>query len=327
MKGKILIGSLIALAIASFGIAANVKADTYAVNNVPCATVTYGAWGNCMNGIQTRDVIGLTPFYCALTANEQAGRSQICGQVLGAKIYGAGVLLRNPYGKIYAVQSDNTIKYVPDLASLQAYRGWTVYNVSDALIAQYQQGLGQVLGVKLYANGTLVRTPDMRVYVIVNGVAQYISSPSQLQAYRGRNIFNVSYDALNQYSQPVAAKVLGVKIYANGSLLRSPDMKIFLVTNGQLQYINSLQQLQMLSGRKINDVSWATLAQYQQVSTTGQVLGVKIYSNGTLLRTPDNKIYVITDGKPQYINSLDELYQYRNTRIINVNYSVLANME
>jgi hypothetical protein len=181
--------------------------------------------------------------------------------------------------------------------------------------------------VKVYANGTLVRTPDMKVYVLVNGVAHYVSSPSQLQAYRGRNIFDISYNALNQYSQPVAPKVLGVKIYANGSLLRSPDMKIFLVTNGQLQYISSLQQLQMLSGRKINDVSWATLAQYQQVSTTGQVLGVKIYSNGTLLRTPDNKIYVITDGKPQYINSLEQLYQYRNTRIINVSYSVLANME
>jgi len=324
MKAKILIGSLIALAIASFGIAAN--ADTYAVNNIPCSTVTYGAWGNCMNGIQTRDVIGLTPFYCALTANEQAGRSQICGQVLGAKIYGAGVLLRNPYGKIYAVKSDNTIQYVPDLASLQAYRGWVVYNVSDALIAQYQQGLGQVLGVKIYPNGTLVRTPDMKVYVIVNSVAHYVTSPSQLQAYRGRTIFSVSYDALAQYSQP-APKVLGVKIYANGSLLRSPDMKIFLVVSGQLQYVNSLQQLQLFAGRKINDVSWATLAQYQQVSPAGQVLGVKIYGNGTLLRTPDNKIYVITDGKPQYINSLEQLYQYRNTRIINVSYSVLASME
>jgi hypothetical protein len=324
MKAKILIGSLIALAIASFGIAAN--ADTYAVNNIPCSTVTYGAWGNCMNGIQTRDVIGLTPFYCALTANEQAGRSQICGQVLGVKIYGAGVLLRNPYGKIYAVKSDNTIQYVPDLASLQAYRGWVVYNVSDALIAQYQQGLGQVLGVKTYANGTLVRTPDMRAYVIVNGVAQYISSPSKLQAYKGRTIFSVSYDALNQYSQ-TSAQVLGVKIYANGSLLRSPDMKIFLVVSGQLQYVNSIQQLQLFSGRKIIDISWATLAQYQQVLPAGQVLGVKIYGNGTLLRTPDNKIYVITDGKPQYINSLEQLYQYRNTRIINVSYSVLASME
>jgi hypothetical protein len=264
MKGKILISGVFAMAIAfssilGMGSINSASADTLSIP--PCTNVNYGPFGNCMNGIRTRDVIGMYPFYCTLTSNELAGRSQVCGQVLGLKIYSAGVLLRSTQGKIYAVLPGNVIKLVPDVKALQAYRGEPVYNVSDELIAQYKQISGQVLGVKVYANGSLIRTPNNKVYVITNGQAKYLSSLAQLQQYKGRNIFNVNYDVLAKYSQ-----------------------------------------------------------------VSSQVLGVKIYANGSLLRTPDNKIYVIQSGKPQYIRSLDELYQYRNIRIIDVSYAVLANI-
>ncbi|MDD4902682.1 MAG: hypothetical protein PHE24_06125 [Patescibacteria group bacterium] len=200
MKGKILMGSIIALAIAFSSLAGDnnlfgvnaVSADTYPINSIPCATVTYSAWGDCINGIKTRDVIDKTPINCSLTLNEQQGRSEVCGQVLGLKIYAVGTLLRAPEGKIYVVMPGQAIKLIPDLAALQAYRGREIHNVSDALIKQYRQNFGQVLGVKIYADGTLLRGPDHKIYVIVNGKKQYIHSLQELYQYRDRRIINVS---------------------------------------------------------------------------------------------------------------------------------------
>ena len=63
MKGKILIGGIIALAIAFSCNLSNVKpahAETYPINQFSCTTVTYNAFGNCINGVQSRDVIDKT---------------------------------------------------------------------------------------------------------------------------------------------------------------------------------------------------------------------------------------------------------------------------
>jgi hypothetical protein len=326
MKRKVLIGSIVALAITFTGLPGLASAQAASAGNIPlCATVTYGPWGNCVNGLQTRDVIGMTPFYCTMTANEEAGRSRICGEVLGVKLFVAGTLIRNQKGKIYVVLADNAIKLVPDLQALQAYRGRDIYSVSDALIDQYRQVYGEVLGAKIYADGTLLRSPDNRIFVVTNGQLQYVSSLKQLKQYAGQKIYNISWMTLAQYEQiSPAGEVLGVKVFASGNLLRGPDNKIYLVTGNRLQYISSLEELRLYAGRTIYNVSFDTLSQYAAV--VGQVLGAKIYSDGTLLRTPDMKIYVIKDGEPFYIHSLQELYQYRDTRIIDISYPAFANI-
>jgi hypothetical protein len=205
MFRKILTGSIIALAIIIGSLAGNgglfranaALADTYPINSVSCATVTFSAWGNCINGVKSRDVIDKTPVGCYMSSNEMEARSQVCGQVLGVKIYAVGTLLRTPQGKIFVVMSGQTIQLVPDLDALQAYRGRTIYNVSDALISQYQLIFGQVLGAKIYADGTLLRGSDHRIYVIVHGQKQYISSLTELYQYRNRRIINVSASVID----------------------------------------------------------------------------------------------------------------------------------
>jgi hypothetical protein len=207
MKGKILIGSIIALAAVCFGIAGNgnllgakaALADTYPINYVPCATVTFSPWIGCINGINTRNVIDKTPINCAMTDNEQEASSQVCGKVLGVKIYGAGTLLRVPSGKIYVVMPGQMIKLIPDVNALQAYRGRKIYDVSTSLIAQYQQSFGEVLGEKIYADGSLLRGPDYKIYVIVKGKKQYIPGPAELYPYRNTRIINVSANVLADF--------------------------------------------------------------------------------------------------------------------------------
>jgi hypothetical protein len=142
MKGKILINSILTLGIAFSSIlgignlsgAKTAFADTYPLTIPSCATVTYSAWGNCINGVQTRDVIGVTPYYCALSANEQAGRSQVCGQVLGVKIYANGTLLSGPDHRVYVIKNGKK-QYIKSLSELAKYRNHKIIKVSAAVLA------------------------------------------------------------------------------------------------------------------------------------------------------------------------------------------------
>lgn len=199
MKGKILIISVIALAIAFFGLSTlNNSVKAWAEQPL-CATVNYSAWGNCLNGIKTRDVIDKYPVNCALTSFQKESRSEICGKVLGEKTYKVGSLLRTPEGKIYVIMAGKKIKLIPNLQALKAYAGQPIFNVSDSLIAQYQKDSGVVLGVKIYANGTLLRGPNYKVYVIQSGKKHYISGPSELFKYLGQEILNVSAQTIADY--------------------------------------------------------------------------------------------------------------------------------
>lgn len=203
MKKNILIASLIAFVIAIAGLsgfgAKTASAKYYEISNPPCATVTYSAWGNCISGIKTRTVIDKYPLNCALTQSEKDGRSEVCGKVLGVKIYKPGSLLRSPDGKIYVVMAGQKLKLIPNLEALRAYGARPIDNVSDALIAQYKQTYGVVLGVKTYANGTLLRGPDYKIYVIKNGKKHYIHDADELSDYQGKAILNVSAQTLTNY--------------------------------------------------------------------------------------------------------------------------------
>ena len=102
--------------------------------------------------------------------------------------------MRSPEGKIYVVVTKKTIQQIKTPAELKNYKG-RIHDVNDATIAQYIQ----VLGVKIYADGTLLRTPDYKVYVIKNGEKQYIHNASDLSKYRNHRIINVSYSVLADF--------------------------------------------------------------------------------------------------------------------------------
>ncbi len=59
---------------------------------------------------------------------------------------------------------------------------------------------GQVLGVKVYADGTLLRSVETgRIYVIVNGQKQYIPTIAKLKSYGKKPIYNVNEEELANY--------------------------------------------------------------------------------------------------------------------------------
>lgn len=93
-------------------------------------------------------------------------------------------------------------------------------------------------------------------------------------------------------------KVLGIGYYPDGSLLRGPDKKIYLIKNGYRKYISNLQELKKYAGREIIDAGNTDLNQYlDRPHLDGELIG----------QIGDAKVYVIDNGAIRHIKSLGEL--------------------
>jgi len=119
--------------------------------------------------------------------------------------------------------------------------------------------------------------------------------------------------------QAAAPQILGKKIYADGALLRGSDKKVYLIVNGQKKHIFNLKELAQYAGQKIYDVENIVLIQYPEV------LKIKVFADGMLIRGADTKVYVIKNGKKQHIRSLLELQKnYFGKKIYDVSDETLS---
>jgi len=174
----------------------------------PCASVVYGEWGDPVNGIQYREIVSQLPTYCSLSTSQQLDRSRT-------------------YVKEVIIPEVTTPEVV----------------VTEVVIP-----IKKVLGEKVYADGTLVRYKgDSKIYVYINGIKHHIKTLAELQKYAGQEIINITPNDLEE-------KVLGEKVYADGSLLRGADHKVYVLIDGKLKHIRNLAELQKYAGQKINDV-------------------------------------------------------------------------
>lgn len=253
------------------------------------------------------------------------------------KNFSEGELLRTCDYKIYRVEGED-FRHITTHKELQSYfEGQKINNVDYWQIAKYRNINynpvidQQVLGIKKYAPGALIRTIDNKVYIIeASTVKHLVTLDKTISFFAGQPIFDISYDELETYRNPTTSsdgqRVLGVKRYGDGAILRTRDWSVYRVENGQIRKVALLPSSNQTTfqGQKINDVDYGVLSLFTKVedgpvvNPTQQVLGVKQYANGTLLRTPDSKVYVIRDGKPQHIATLAELNSYSGVSIINI---------
>jgi hypothetical protein len=176
-----------------------------------CASVTYGEWSTCVDGIQYRDVVSKSSSYCTLTAGQQLERSKSCSvkesttptasttkEVLSAKVYPDGSLLRGPDGKVYVV-TDGALKHIASLSDLAKYANKKIVSVDAEVIASFKKT--EVLGDKTYSNGSLLRGPDFRIYAIASGKKHHVLNLTELSLYFGRITYNVSNEVLGEYPE------------------------------------------------------------------------------------------------------------------------------
>lgn len=180
---------------------------------------------------------------------------------------------------------------------------------------------GQVLGVKIKPDNTLVRTPDTKVYLISNGgkKTRIVSVFDLYYKFKGQPIENITFEELSYYPD-LNKPVLGTKVFANGTLVRAEDYRVYVIENGKKKYLPTLEDIRPYgTNKKIQNVTYTDLAQYPTIvkeSARHDNLNIK---EGSLIRDNNGNIFVIRNGQRQYIPGYAETFErYANVPVINV---------
>jgi hypothetical protein len=203
-----------------------------------------------------------------------------------------------------------------------------VYDGGDLTVKTMVTGTssGAVKTVKkaLYPEGTLVRGPDRRIYMIINGARKYMSSLGELKAQAGKPIINI--DAITMAAIPLYKGQTVVQArfdFGDGNLLRSADNRVYLIGSGKKQYISSITELKKYAGTPIINVSAQVLDRYPLAKSV--TLEKKPYNDSFLLRdAASNRIYNIRQGAKVMVASVTELKKIKK-RTVNVSSSILDN--
>jgi hypothetical protein len=105
-------------------------------------------------------------------------------------------------------------------------------------------------------------------------------------------------------------KVLGIKYYPDNSLLRGDGHDVYIIKGRVKKLIRNLKELQRYRGRPIYESTDEDLSLYP----------TRNYFDGDLIRVKgDIKIYVINNGKKQYVKNMEELQkQHFGLKIFNI---------
>lgn len=176
---------------------------------------------------------------------------------------------------------------------------------------------------KDYRDGDLVRyCGEDRVYRVVAGEMEAIRSLKDLAKYAGQEILNITKEGrLYVEKELVVATpkqaVLGVKKYADGTLLRyKGEDTIYVMAFSQMTPLRHIEQLKNYPNQEI-----ITISRYEEIR---EVLGIKKYGEGVLLRDSNMKIYAVIGSELKHIRSLEELSKYSGQEIIDVDDETLT---
>jgi hypothetical protein len=220
----------------------------------PCTDVVYSDWSTCVNGMQHRSILSQAPSFCNLTYEQQSAGSKSCASESGSS---SGSNTPNQ-------EEESNLN---PLSLLQQKMCRANPHLPECLMFNGRFGVlgqsGQVLGVKFYPDGSLLRsTETKKIYYIIEGKKKHIKTFIELWKYRGIERIDVSEEVLAQYPD-YTGDILGVKFYPDNSLLRSIlTKKIYYIMNAEKNYIATLAELWKYRGLSIIDVLEEVLAQY-----------------------------------------------------------------
>ncbi len=248
------------------------------------------------------------------------------GQVLGVKLKPDNTLVRTPDLKVFLISNGGKKSRIVSVFDLYyKFKGQPIENITFEELAQYPDLNAKVLGTKVFPNGTLVRAEDYRVYVIENGYKRYLPTLEDIRAFKGKKIQNVTYTDLAQYEtySVDTTRHNNLKV-GEGSLVRDSKGNIFVIRNGQRHYIPGYAEVfERYANVPVVSVNDDVLNRFPlngPYPHTGKAwIGLGIYSNGTLIRTPDKKIYVVLDGYGEVVSAEELKTKHAGKKIINVN--------
>ena len=180
-----------------------------------CVGITYTDWGECVNGTQTRDIV--PPIYvCNITDEQRALTTRSC-----------------------TVEEDNSNDQ--DNTGSGSGSATTTTDTSNDQEDQNNDN-GQVLGRTEFADGTLIRGTDHKIYVIIGGAKKHIRTLWELaRYYRGQEILNVAQEVVDAIPDYIAPGQ--VPHYPDNTLIRGTDLRIYVIHNDHKLYIPNLHEL------------------------------------------------------------------------------------
>jgi uncharacterized protein YjdB len=170
------------------------------------------------------------------------------GEVLGVKIFADGTLIRTKNGKIFLIVNKGFKKPVASLEELRKLGKKEIKNVDDATFNKIPLATGNVLGVKTFKDGSLIRGRDGKVFIIEKGEKRRITSAAELKKFSRVKIESVDDNTLNSIRTKGAVR-----------LLRARDGKIFVVENNEKRHVRSMAELKSFGGVKVESVDDNTL--------------------------------------------------------------------
>lgn len=187
-----------------------------------CSSVNYDAWQSCINGTQYRNVLSVVPTGCVLNSDQQATTQRLCSVQSGDGSIGSGnVSTTTPFTQPTPV--------VP---------------------------VPQVLGTKIFQNGSLIRSSNKRIYIVFDDIRYYLNL-AEFRKLGARKINQVDDATLAKYKE-----VKKLKLYFDGDLIRSPKGKTYVIVKGKKQYIATLTQLRKYKKKKIEKVTEQVIGWY-----------------------------------------------------------------
>ena len=137
--------------------------------------------------------------------------------------------------------------------------------------------------------------------ILPTSSSDQVSSPTTTTSSETSNV------ATNTPSLIEEGRVLGVKIYADQSLLKvTSTNKVYLISQEQRKLLTT-KELKKYKNKKIITVTAEEINQYPDWR-----------SNNSLLKTKSGKIFLLKDGKKTYISSLKELKKYKKNKVYKI---------
>ena len=102
-----------------------------------------------------------------------------------------------------------------------------------------------------------------------------------------------------------------IQYFKEGKLLKAPDNKVFVITQGQKMHIADMQALARYQSHPIINVSWEEVNQYKTADE--KFYAWSKYPDGTMLKTTNSdKVYWIWDNEKRWIATEDAFVRYKN---------------
>lgn len=149
-----------------------------------------------------------------------------------------------------------------------------------------------------FRDGVLLRTPDHRIWLVTGGVRRHIAGPA---VYTGLGLNDAAIRHVSHAAASVAPEgpqLTSADRLLNGMFARTPsDPAIFRVVNNTLRHAPTPAVLQSY-GVRPEEVAYVSSAQLAATGARGGPMG---FRDGSLVSTPDLKVWAISDGFRRWI--------------------------